>query len=174
MTECLCNIPNAMKSPNAQKSSESIKYVSVLHKIFFNGVLKKVGQPNQQRCKGSLPKSFEEFASASIALDTSEIIQDVPSDMNFLSLSYNSYKSRRRVALNSALVFSSELYPGSTSDSAIMENGMLNQLRARDLVLADKGFNIFDKLPSGVSLNITQFLSNDTFNEGREKTVQFE
>lgn len=173
MTECLCNIPNAMKSPNAQKSSKSIKYVSVLHKIFFNGVLKKVGKPNQQRCKGSLPKSFEEFASASIALDTSEIIQDVPSDMNFLSLSYNSYTSRR-VALNSALVFSSELYPGSTSDSAIMENGMLNQLRARDLVLADKGFNIFDKLPSGVSLNITQFLSNDTFNEGGEKTVQFE
>lgn len=91
--------------------------------------------------------------------------------MNFQSLSYSSYKSRR-VALNSALVFSSEFYPGSTSDSAIVENGMLNQLRARDLVLADKGFNIFDKLPSGVSLNITQFLSNDTFNEGGEKTVQ--
>lgn len=49
---------------------------------------------------------------------------------------------------------------------------MLNQLRARDLVLADKGFNIFDKLPSGVSLNITQFLSNDTFNEGGEKTAK--
>lgn len=90
-----------MKSPNAQKRSESIKYVSVLHKIFFNGVLKQVGMPNQQRCKGSMPKSFEEFASASIALNTSEIIQDVPSDMNFQSLSYSSYKSRR-VALNSA------------------------------------------------------------------------
>lgn len=154
-----------MKSPNAQKSSESIKYVSVLHKIFFNGVLKQVGMPNQQRCKGSMPKSFEEFASA---LNTSEIIQDVPSDMNFQSLSYSSYKSRR-VALNSAR---SCMYPGSTSDSDIVENGMLNQLRARDLVLDDKGFNIFDKLPSGVSLNITQFLSKDTFNEGGEKTAK--
>lgn len=64
------------------------------------------------------------------------------------------------------------MYPGSTSDSDIVENGMLNQLRARDLVLDDKGFNIFDKLPSGVSLNITQFLSKDTFNEGGEKTAK--
>lgn len=169
MTEFLCNIPNAMKSPNAQKSSESIKYVSVLHKIFFNGVLKQVGMPNQQRCKGSMPKSFEEFASASIALNTSEIIQDVPSDMHWQSLSYNSYKSRR-VAPNSALVFSSEFYPGSTSDSAIVDNGVLNQLRARDLILADKGFNIFDKLPSGDSIEYNQIL-NGIFNEGGEKTV---
>lgn len=78
------------------------------------------------------------------------------------------------MALNSALVFSSELYLGSTSDTAIVDCGVLNQLRAKDLILADKSFNIFDKLPSGVSLNITQFLSNDTFNEGGEKTVQFE
>lgn len=46
---------------------------------------------------------------------------------------------------------------------------MLNQLRARDLVLDDKGFNIFDKLPSGDSIEYNQIL-NGIFNEG-EKTV---
>lgn len=142
-------------------------YVSVLHEIFFDGVLKEVGMPSQLKCKGSLPKSFEEFASARIAMDATEVIQDVPSDMNCQSLSYSSYKSRHTVkavtcvAPNGALVFSSELYPGSTSDSAIVDHcGVLNQLHAGDLILADKGFNIFDKLPSGVSLNIPPFLSN--------------
>lgn len=62
------------------------------------------------------------------------------------------------------------MYPGSTSDSDIVENGMLNQLRARDLVLDDKGFNIFDKLPSGDSIEYNQIL-NGIFNEGGEKTV---
>lgn len=142
-------------------------YVSVLHEIFFDGILKEVGMPSQLKCKGSLPKSFEEFASARIAMDATEVIQDVPSDMNCRSLSYSSYKSRHTVkavtcvAPNGALVFSSELYPGSTSDSAIVDHcGVLNQLHAGDLILADKGFNIFDKLPSGVSLNIPPFLSN--------------
>lgn len=100
-------------------------------------------------------------------MDATEVIQDVPSDMNCQSLSYSSYKSRHTVkavtcvAPNGALVFSSELYPGSTSDSAIVDHcGVLNQLHAGDLILADKGFNIFDKLPSGVSLNIPPFLSN--------------
>eukprot|EP00105_Crassostrea_gigas_P022642 XP_011442233.2 PREDICTED: uncharacterized protein LOC105338705 [Crassostrea gigas] len=142
-------------------------YVVVLHEIFFDGVLKEVGMPSQLKCKESLPKSFEEFASARIAMDATEVIQDVPSDMNCQSLSYSSFKSRHTVkavtcvAPNGALVFSSELYPGSTSDSAIVDHcGVLNQLHAGDLILADKGFNIFDKLPSGVSLNTPPFLSN--------------
>ena len=48
-------------------------------------------------------------------MDTIEVIQDVPSDMNCLSLSYSSYKSRHTVKAltdvvpNSALVFKSEL-----------------------------------------------------------------
>lgn len=141
-------------------------YVSVLHEIFFDSILKEKGIPSQIKCKGSMPKSFEEFASARIAMDATEIIQDVPSDMNSQSLSYSSYKSRHTVKAvtcvspNSALVFSSDLYPGSTSDAAIVDHcGVLQQLKAGDLILADKGFNIYDKLPSGVSLNIPPFLS---------------
>lgn len=138
-------------------------YVSVLHEIFFDGILKEKGIPSQIKCKGS----FEEFASARIAMDATEIIQDVPSDMNSQSLSYSSYKSRHTVKAvtcvspNGALVFSSDLYPGSTSDAAIVDHcGVLQQLKAGDLILADKGFNIYDKLSSGVSLNIPPFLSH--------------
>jgi len=97
-------------------------------------------------------------------MDATEVTQDVPSNMNCQSLAYSSYKSRHTVkavtcvAPNGALVFSSDLYPGSTSDAAIVEHScLLDQLQPGDMVLADKGFNIFDKLPAGVSLNIPLF-----------------
>ena len=116
-------------------------YVSVLHEIFYEGVLKEVGIPSQLKCKGSMPKSFDEFASARIAIDATEVIQDVPSDINSQSLSYSSYKSKHTVkalawvAPNEALVFTSELCPGSTSDSAIVDHcGVLKQLQPGNLV----------------------------------------
>lgn len=103
-------------------------------------------------------------------MDATETIQDVPSDINSQSLSYSSYKSRQTVKAgtsvspNSALVFSSNLYPGSTSDAAIVDHcRVLQQLKAGDLILADKGFNIYDKLPSGVFLNIPPFLSHKAY-----------
>lgn len=142
-------------------------FISVLHEIFFDGVLKAIGIPSQLKCKGSMPKSFKDFSSARIAMDATEVTQDIPSNMNKQSLTYSNYKSRHTVqavtcvAPNGALVFTSDLYPGSTSDAAIVEHcGILDQLQPGDLVLADKGFNIYDKLPTGVSLNIPPFMSS--------------
>lgn len=142
-------------------------YISVLHEILYEGIFKTVGIPSQLKCKGSMPKSFEDFSSARIAMDATELVQDVPSDMNCQSLSYSNYKSRHTVkavtcvAPNGALVFCSDLYPGSTSDAAIVEHcNLLEQMQPGDMILADKGFNIFDKLPAGVSLNIPPFLSS--------------
>lgn len=78
--------------------------------------------------------------------------QDIPSNMNRQSLTYSKYKSRHTVkavtcfTTNGALVFISDLYPGSTSDAAIVEHcGILDQLQPGDFVLADKGFNIYDR-----------------------------
>lgn len=53
-------------------------FVSVLHEIFFEGVLKEVGIPSQLKYKGSMPKSLNElfFASTRIANDATEVIQD--------------------------------------------------------------------------------------------------
>lgn len=53
------------------------------------------------------------------------------------------------------------LYPGSTSDQAIVEQtGLLNQFKPGDLILADEGFALYDVLPLGVRLNIPAFLSH--------------
>lgn len=148
-------------------------FIYVLHEIVFDGVfdgvLKAIGIPSQLKCKGFMPKSFKDFTSARIAMDATEVTctQDVPFNMNKQSLTYSNYKSRHTVkavtciAPNGALVFTSDLYPGSTSEAAIVEHcGILDQLQPGDLVLADKGFNIYDKLPTGVSLNIPPLLSS--------------
>jgi len=100
----------------------------MLHELLHEGVLQAVRILSQLKCKGSLPKSFEDFSSARVAMDATEIVQDVPSDMNCESLSYSNYNSRHTVkavtcvAPNGALVFSSDLYPGSTYDAAIVEH----------------------------------------------------
>lgn len=98
-----------------------------IHKILFEGVMKTVGISSQFKCKGSMPKSFEKF-SARFAMNATEITQDVPSNMNSLSLSHSNYNSRLTakdvscVAPNGAFVYCSELYPGSTSDAAIVDH----------------------------------------------------
>lgn len=58
------------------------------------------------------------------------------------------------------VTYTSKLYPGSTSDVAIVRHSkVLQNFKAGDLILADKGFIIHDQLPQGVCLNIPSFLS---------------
>jgi len=67
----------------------------------------------------------------------------------------------------------SKLFPGSTSDKAVVENsGVLNHFKAGDLILADKGFLVSDIVPTGVSVNIPPFLYNAKFNETEVKLTK--
>lgn len=71
--------------------------ICALHEIFYKGIMVRVGMPSQLKCKGSMPKSFEDFGSARASIDCTEITQDVPSDFNRQSASYSNYKSRHTV-----------------------------------------------------------------------------
>jgi len=140
--------------------------ICALHEIFFDGVMLAVGIPSQQKCRGSMPKSFDDFISARVSMDCTEISQDIPADLNKQSLAYSNYKTRHTVkaltcvAPNGAIVYCSELYPGSTSDIRIVaESKVLQNFTDGDLILADKGFTVYDQLPQGVSLNIPPFLA---------------
>lgn len=63
--------------------------------------------------------------------------------------------------------------PGSISDKTIVQqSGLLNQLTAEDLVLADKGFLIQDLVPDGVSVNIPPFLNNGAFTESEARATK--
>lgn len=140
-------------------------FICALHELLFVGVV-GTGMPSQLKCKGSMPKSFNEFVSARVAMDATEITQDIPTDLDKQAAAYSSYKSRHTVkfvtcvAPNAAIVYCSDLFPGSTSDIAIVEHSrMLEQFVPGDLILADKGFTIHRLLPQGVNVNIPPFLT---------------
>ena len=140
-------------------------HIFALHEVLFEGMMDG-NIPSLLKCKSSMPASFGDFNCCRIVIDATEVTQDVPStDMNIQAQTYSSYKNRHTVkavtgvAPNGAVVYISSLYPGSTSDVAIMKHcSLISQLSPGDLILADKGFTIHDLLPSGVHLNIPPFL----------------
>ncbi|KAG5861731.1 hypothetical protein JTB14_000615 [Gonioctena quinquepunctata] len=94
-------------------------------------------------------------------------------------VTYSSYKHRNTwkgligVAPNSVITYISGLYPGSTSDKKIVQHcGILDQLAAGDLILADKGFLIRDILPPGVMLNLPPFLTTAQFTPQQVKQTE--
>jgi len=85
----------------------------------------------------------------------------------------NSFKVIVGVAPNAVITYVSQLYPGSISDKATMEqSGLLRCLTAGDMVLADKGFLIQDIVPHGISVNIPPFLNYGTFTESEAKATK--
>ncbi len=151
-------------------------FLHALHEILCEGIMFQ-GLPSQTKCKSSLPSGFGEFTAARAIIDGTEISQDIPSNLNDQSDSYSTYKSQHTekgvttVAPNAAIVHCTSLYPGSTSDVAIVEHSrLLDQFVPGDLILADKGFTLHDRLPQGVNLNIPPFLRNKnhfTHEEGK-------
>ncbi|XP_046559285.1 uncharacterized protein LOC124268354 [Haliotis rubra] len=91
--------------------------IHVLHELLFAGMI-DISMPSQMKCKGSMPKSFEEFGSARASVDAVEMSQDIPNQLDEQTRAYSNYKSRHTVkavtavAPNGALTFSSKLYPG--------------------------------------------------------------
>lgn len=144
-----------------------ITHVFALHEVFFEGMMEN-NIPSLLKCKASMPASFGDFNCCRLVIDATEVTQDVPGqDMTAQSQTYSSYKNRHTVksvtgvAPNGAVVYVSKLYPGSTSDVAIVKHSnMLAKLSPGDMILADKGFTIHSILPQGIHLNIPPFLKD--------------
>ncbi|XP_034046320.1 uncharacterized protein LOC117527924 [Thalassophryne amazonica] len=136
-------------------------FICALHDLLFDRVVDhKI--PSQAICKGSMPKSFQEFIS-----DAMEVTQDIQGDLGKESSAYSNYKSWHAVKvepgvnLNSDHDYCSNVYPGSTSEAAIVQDcGLLHSLEAGDLIVADKGFTIKKFIPLGVNLSIPPFLAS--------------
>ena len=140
--------------------------IYALHELLFEGIMAK-GIPSRAKCQKSMPDAFKPFPNTRLIMDATEISVDVPNNLTMQGLMYSSYKSKHTlkavisIAPNGSIVHCTNLYPGSTSDVAIVEHSkILDQCEAGDLILADKGFTIQRLLPPGVSLNIPPFLIN--------------
>uniref|UniRef100_A0A8C6T8F2 THAP-type domain-containing protein n=2 Tax=Neogobius melanostomus TaxID=47308 RepID=A0A8C6T8F2_9GOBI len=142
---------------------------SALYDILYVGMMEnKI--PSRFKNQTSLPHCFQPFPNCRIVLDCTEVAVSNTESLDTQSHLYSHYKGGTTlkaligVAPNGFITFASDLYGGSTSDKAITADcGVLQQLEAGDMVMADKGFTIRDILPAGVSLNIPTFLVNGQF-----------
>ena len=152
-------------------------FIHVLHRILFDDLMTTI--PSREKNKISAPCSFSQFGSCRIVIDCTDIEVATPGLMSQQNATYSSYRGMNSfkvivgVAPNAVITYVSQLYPGSISDKAIVEqSGLLRHLVAGDMVLADKGFLIQSILPHGVSVNIPPFLNNGTFTESEAKATK--
>ena len=143
----------------------------IIHKIYYgaSGPLSSI--PTRQKTELSLPKCFKnEMSNCRIVIDCTEFSMEAPKLMSQKKITYSSYKGRHTMksliccAPNGVPVFVSDLFGGSESDKSIVQQSrLLEQMLPGDLILADKGFEIYDILPDGVCLNIPSFLTKSQF-----------
>ncbi|XP_043219103.1 uncharacterized protein LOC122380206 [Amphibalanus amphitrite] len=144
-------------------------FISVFAEALYKPVLGK-GVTSREKNRGSMPASFEKFQNCRTTIDCTEIHIQKPDNTNNKASTYSAYKARNTfklmvgVAPNGTINFVSGVYGGNASDKQIAAtSGLLEQLDAGDLVLADKGFSIGDIVPTGVTVNTPAFLFQPQF-----------
>lgn len=154
-----------------------ITWVHVLHEILFQQFMSRI--PSRAANLTCLPSCFSNFTNCRIVLDCTEMATTVPGCIQLQKSTYSSYKHRNTwkaligVAPNGVITYVSSLYPGAMSDKKIVQHcGILEQLEAGDLILADKGFLLKDLLPPGVNLNIPPFLTTAQFTPAQIKQTE--
>ena len=142
---------------------------------WINFMYLKFGQvciwPSKEVIQKTMPADFKEkFPSTRIIIDCTEVFCEMPSSLLLNSELFSSYKNHVTlkglvgISPSGAITFVSQLYTGSISDREIvLRSGLLAQaFDVGDSVMADKGFQIQDILPLGVSLNIPPFLGGNS------------
>ena len=122
--------------------------------------------PTQELVRKNMPEEFAEFASTRIILDCTKLFIQRPSAMLAQSETWSDYKHHNTwkllvgVTPNGQVSFLSDLWGGRVSDKQITrESGVLALLDSGDNVMVDRGFDIRDILPDGVTLNMPPFLA---------------
>ena len=118
--------------------------------------------PSQSYVRETSPPSFKEsYPNTRVIIDCTELFIETPSQPRSQSAIFSTYKNHNAgkgligIAPRGDLTFVSELYSGNTSDKQLTNDcGILKLLEPGDIVMADRGFEIENDLPPGVSLNI--------------------
>ena len=152
-------------------------FIHVLHSILFVDIMTTI--PSRNKNKLNAPSSFSDYSSCRIVIDCTDIEIAVPSLMSKQNETYSSYRGMNSfkvivgVAPNAVITYVSNLYPGSMSDKAIVQqSGLLKHFHPGDLILADKGFLIQDIVSHDVYVNIPPFLNNGKFTESEAKATK--
>lgn len=131
--------------------------------------------PSQELVRKNMPKEFFAYSTTRIILDCTELFIQKPSAMLAQSETWSEYKHHNTwkllvgVTPNGQISFLSNLWGGRVSDKTITrESGVLDMLERGDNVMVDRGFDIHDLVPPGVTVNMPPFLA------GREQLTAAE
>ncbi len=134
--------------------------------------------PTRESIHKTMPAVFKAmYPSTRVIIDCTEIFIERPSSFQSQSATYSTYKSHNTakglvgISPSGAVTFVSDLYVGRSSDKQVtVDCGIFDLLAPGDSIMADRGFDIEDILPNGVSLNIPPFMRNKEFLSIEEET----
>ena len=123
--------------------------------------------PSRQLVDDTMPACFKSsFPKTRVIIDCTEFLIERPSSCRSQSITFSNYKNHNTakgllgISPNGYPAFVSNLYAGRTSDKKITNDcGILKLLEPGDDLMADRGFDIENDLPTGVTLNIPPFLN---------------
>lgn len=105
-------------------SNVILTFVHGLFKLLYEDCLKTV--PSREKNRTSMPESFSLFGHCKMVIDCTDLEISAPGLMSDQKLTYstyrgmNSFKTLIGVAPNAVITHVSKLFPGSTSDKAIV------------------------------------------------------
>ena len=123
--------------------------------------------PSREFVDSNMPACFKnEFPKTRVIIDCTEFYIEKPSSHRSQSVTFSSYKNHNTakgllgISPSGYPSYVSSLYVGRVSDKKITRDcGILDLLEPGDQIMADRGFDIEDDLPTGVTLNIPPFLN---------------
>ena len=111
------------------------------------------------------PVEFKDSPTTRIIIDSTEIFCQVPSLLKSQSQTLSDYKHHNTwkdivgLSHNGCMIFISNSWSGRVSDRQLTrECGVLYLLEPGDNIMADRGFNIKDFLPVGVTINLPPYI----------------
>jgi len=146
-----CELLGTFERDLAEKFRLSVSSVSTICRTWIKFMRKEfepicIHWPSKEQILYYMPPVFKSFYPDLVSIiDCTELQMESPSSLDKKSLCYSSYKSRPTmkaligITPNGVVSFCSELYCGSISDNAIVnESGFLAHLNRGDLVMESK------------------------------------
>ena len=132
--------------------------------------------PSQSLIRKQMPKEFKNYPTTRIIIDCTELFIEKPSSLKTQSQTWSQYKHHNTwkvlvgISPNGVITFVSKLWAGRVTDKAITKDcGVLEKLDSGDNVMADRGFDIQNILPDGITLNFPPFKGSRSQLTGAEK-----